>query len=143
MNRRELLRTMAGGAMAGRLARAAKLTRANLCFITDEVNRNLALALPFAAEFGIQQVELRNVDGVYCFRHDNDKLKQVRAQLREHGIRVALLSTPILKCSLPGSTLTAGAAREIKTAQKDFPVPEEQQFAQRSEERRVGKECRL
>ena len=130
MLRRDLFKTLAGGAAIARLARAAKLTRGNICFITDEVNRDLAAALPFAAEFGIRQVELRNVDGLYCFRHEPEKLKQIRARLKEYGIRVAILSTPILKCVLPGSQLSATAKREIKSAQNDLPIPDEQQAVQ-------------
>lgn len=130
MNRRDLLRSFAGAAAAARLARAARITRGNVCFITDEVSRDLTVALQFAAEFGIRQVELRNVDGVYCFRHDNEKLKQIHAQLKEHGVRLAILDTPVLKCVLPGSKLSAGAPKSIQDAQKDFPVPDDQQFAQ-------------
>jgi L-ribulose-5-phosphate 3-epimerase len=121
---------MASGAAATTLARGARLTRGNVCFITDEVSRDLGVALKFASEFGVKQVELRAVDNMYCFRHDPEKLKQIHAQLREHGIRVAILSTPVLKCVLPGSTLTTGSAREVQAAQKDFPVPVEEQFAQ-------------
>lgn len=124
---------MAGGVARSRVARAARLTRANTCFITDEVSRDLAIALKFAAEYGIRQVELRNVDGRYCFRHEPEKLKQVRARLDEYGVRVAILATPILKCVLPGSNLTAAAQKEIQLAQKDFPVPENQQFGQQME----------
>lgn len=127
MRRRDLLLTLAATALP---LRAAKLARSNLCFITDEVSRDLRVALRFAAEYGIRQAELRNVDGKYCFRHDAAKLKEVRALLDEHGVRVALLSTPILKCVLPSSELTEGAKREIQLAQQDFPVPVPDQFAQ-------------
>jgi hypothetical protein len=48
-----------GTAAAARAA--SRLTRANLCFITDEVSRNLRTALQFAAEYGIRQVKLRSV----------------------------------------------------------------------------------
>jgi sugar phosphate isomerase/epimerase len=130
MLRRDLLRTVAGGAVAARLANAARLTRANVCFITDEVDRNLAGALPFAKEFGIRQVELRHADGRYCFTHEPEKLQQIHALLNEHGIRVAILSTPILKCTLPGFPPTPEAAGALKAAHRDFPIPEEQQVSQ-------------
>lgn len=130
MLRRDLFRTLASGAALARLACAARLTRANVCFITDEVNRDLATALQFAKEFGVRQVELRNVDGKYCFRHDPAKLKEIHALLQEHGVKVAVLSTPILKCILPGSTLKPGVEKQIKAAQKDLPVPDEVQVAQ-------------
>lgn len=131
MRRRDFLKT-AGAAIlpAGPLAAAARLTRANVCFITDEVNRNLRPALQFAAEYGIRLVELRNVDGRYCFRHDRQKLREIRATLAEYGVKAAMLSTPVLKCALPAGELTPFAAEEIQKAQKDFPVPVEEQFAQ-------------
>ncbi len=133
MHRRDLFRTLAGGLALARMARAAKITRANVCFLTDEVNRTLASALPFAAEFGVKRVELRNVDGKYCFRHDPAKLKEIHSLLNEYGVRVAVLSTPILKCVLSGSTLAAISAREIKAAQNDLPIPDEQQSVQQME----------
>src|SRR5215831_7142817 len=98
MHRRDLLRMVAGGAAVARLALAARLGRDNVCFITDEVSRDLTVALKFAAEFGVKKVELRHVDSLYCFRHEPARLKEIHAQLQEHGIRVAILSTPVLKC---------------------------------------------
>jgi sugar phosphate isomerase/epimerase len=133
MNRRDLLRNFAGAGIAARLARAARLTRDNVCFITDEVSRDLSVALQFAAEFGVRQVEFRNVYGMYCFRHDNEKLKQIHAQLKEHGVRLAILDTPVLKCVLPGSQLLKSVEKPIQDAQKDLPVPVEEQFAQQAE----------
>jgi len=135
MNRRRFLQSLGAGA-AGAVrpaAAAARLTRANLCFITDEVSRNLHTALQFAAEYGVRQVELRNVDDKYCFRHDTEKLKQIHGLLKEYGVRVAVLSTPVLKCVLPGSVLKDGVRREVALAQQDFPVPAEEQFAQQME----------
>jgi sugar phosphate isomerase/epimerase len=125
-----MLKTLAAGAACLTPARAARLTRSNLCFITDEVSRDLRVALAFAADYGIRQVELRNVDGRYCFRHEPEKLRQIRDLLKERGVRVALLSTPVLKCVLPGSALAEGVQNEIQLAQKDFPVPVDDQFAQ-------------
>ncbi len=130
MHRRDMLLTLAGGAAAAlRAAQAVRITRANVCFITDEVSRDLGVALQFANEFGIGQVELRNVYDKYCFRHEPAKLKEIHAVLKQHGVRVAVLSTPILKAVLPGSRLTAEAAREVKAAQRDLPIPDEQQLA--------------
>jgi len=130
MRRRQFLGALGGAAVQPFPAAAARLTRANVCFITDEVDRDLRPALEFASELGIRQVELRSVDGQYCFRHDQRKLREVRALLRKHGIRVALLSTPALKCTLPGSELTPQARREVQAAQSTFPVPDERQFPQ-------------
>jgi sugar phosphate isomerase/epimerase len=129
MRRRELLQALAGSVVLTRLAQAAKLTRGNLCFITDEVSKDLPVALQFADEFGVRQVELRNVYDKYCFRHEPAKLKEIQALLKKHGVRVAVVDTPIYKVPLPGTKLDALAEREMKGAQKDMPVPDEQQRA--------------
>ncbi len=130
MRRREFLGSLA---VAGFAAAASRLGRDNVCFITDEVSRDLRVALRFAAEFGVRQGEIRNVDGKYCFRHEPQKLREIRGLLREHGVRLAVLSTPVLKCVLPGSRLTPGAIKEIQLAQGDFPVAPEEQFARQME----------
>ena len=134
MRRREFCRTLGAAAAGASLARASsRITRANLCFITDEVSRNLRTALQFASEYGIRQVELRSVYEQYCFRHDPERLTQIHALLKEYGVRVAVLSTPILKCVLPGARLTASAQRESRAAQSTFPVPDAEQFARQME----------
>ena len=136
MHRRDFLRTVGGSAAvlcSAGSARAARLTRANLCLITDEVSRNLRPALQFAAEYGVWQVELRNVDGKYCFTHEPAKLKEIRGVLKEYGISVAVLSTPVLKCVLPDSNVTAAARKEVELAFKDFPVPTAEQFPRQME----------
>ncbi len=134
MRRREFCRTLAAGTAAAALAPASsRITRASLCFITDEVSRNLRTALQFASEYGVRQVELRSVYEQYCFRHDARRLKEIHSLLKEYGVRVAVLSTPILKCMLPGAPLTAAAQRESRAAQSTFPVPAEEQFARQME----------
>ncbi|MBI3664835.1 MAG: sugar phosphate isomerase/epimerase [Acidobacteria bacterium] len=135
MLRRDFLQTLGGATalVSAGSVEAARLTRANVCFITDEVSRNLRPALQFAAEYGIRQVELRNADGKYCFTHEPAKLKEIRGVLKEYGIRVAILSTPVLKCALPSSNVTAAARKEVQLALKDFPVPTGEQYPRQRE----------
>ena len=131
MRRRDFcLTTLAASSLA---TASTRLTRANICFITDEVSRNLRTALQFAAEYGIRQVELRNVYDKYCFRHDPDTLRQIHALLQEYGVRVAILSTPVLKCILPGSRLSALAQKESAGARTTFPIPDNEQFPRQLE----------
>lgn len=130
MRRRDFCLTLAAAPLA---AAGTRLSRANLCFITDEVSRNLRTALQFASEYGIRQVELRNVYGKYCLLHDAETLRQIHALLKEYGVRVAILSTPILKCILPGARLTALAQRESTGARSTFPIPDDQQFPRQME----------
>jgi len=131
MRRRDFCAALAAAALPTRAATA--LTRANLCFITDEVSRNLRTALQFAAEYGVRQVELRNVYDKYCFLHDAQTLREIRDLLREYGVRVACLATPVLKCILPGSRLTARAKKEVVEARSTFPIPDEEQFGRQAE----------
>lgn len=131
MRRRDFCLTLAAASPLA--AATTRLTRANLCFITDEVSRNLRTALQFASEYGIRRVELRNVYDKYCFRHDTATLRQIHALLREYGVRVAILSTPVLKCILPSSRLSALAQKESAAARSTFPIPDNEQFPRQLE----------
>ncbi len=136
MQRRTFFRKLAphgvaaAALMAGSASRAeaAKLGRGNVCFITDEYDRDLDKALAFGREFGVRQVEIRNVDGKYCLLHDAPKLREIRGKLDAAGTRVALLSTPILKCIAPGFQVSPEAENEISLAAPGFPIPNAEQF---------------
>jgi len=107
---------------------AARLDLGNVCFITDEYSPNLDEALAFGREFGVRQVEIRAVDGKYCFMHDAAKLREIRGKLDDAGMRVALLSTPIMKCVAPGFNVSPEAEGEITLAHPGFPIPRAEQF---------------
>jgi sugar phosphate isomerase/epimerase len=136
MQRRTFFRQLASHSVAaGALvtgsasrAEAAKLGLGNVCFITDEYSRNLDEALAFGREFGVRQAEIRNVDGKYCFLHDAAKLREIRSKLDAADTRVAILSTPIMKCIAPGFEVSAEAEREIALAAPGFPIPNDEQF---------------
>jgi len=143
MNRRQMLQALGASAAlfgcgetsapekqekAADSASGARLTRDNVCFLTDEVNADLDIAIAFAKEFAIPQVEIRSLDGKYGFLHEAAKLKEYRAKLDDAGLRLAALSTPLMKCLAPGVEVASWVNREIKLSEPGFPIPHDQQF---------------
>jgi L-ribulose-5-phosphate 3-epimerase len=139
--RRRLLQTASAAALLSRCGDPSpqetaktedsgpRLTADRLCFFTDEVSQNLDEAIAFAKEFGIGNVEIRNVDNKYAFLDEPAKLKEIRAKLDDNGLRLAILATPIMKCMVPGYEVSPEIMREIDMAEESFPIPREQQFA--------------
>jgi len=144
MNRREMLQALgAGAALSGcgqspapgghesdseANAAGPRLTRANVAFITDEVSPDLDVAIAFAKEFGITQVEIRALDDRYGFLHEAPKLKEYRQKLDDAGLKLAALSTPVMKCLAPGVEVPDWVKEEIKLSEPGFPIPHGQQF---------------
>jgi len=100
----------------------------NVCFITDEYSQNLEEAIGFAKEFGVTQVEVRGAYDKYCFLHETERLKEIHGKLKDAGLRVALLDTPILKCIAPGFEPAEHVLDDIAAADPGFPIPHEEQF---------------
>lgn len=122
---------MTGAGLKGEPAangETARLDLGNVCFITDEFSHNLDEALAFGREFGVRQVEIRAIDKKYCFLHEAAKLREIRGKLDDAGVRVALLSTPIMKCVAPGFKVAPDAEGEIALAHPGFPIPRAEQF---------------
>jgi L-ribulose-5-phosphate 3-epimerase len=112
---------------------APKLGTDRLCFFTDEVSQNLDEAIAFAKEFGVGNVEIRDIDKTYAFMDEPAKLKEIRAKLDDNGLRVAILATPIMKCMAPGFEVAPAIKEEIDAAEGSFPIPREQQFGRSAE----------
>ena len=138
MNRRQFLQTLSTGTLlagcggkqepAPAAKEAGHLGLENVCFITDEYSKNIDEAIAFAREFGVTQVEIRNVDDKYCFLHEPRKLEEIYGKLKDAGLRVAMLDTPVLKCIVPGFTPTEDVQDDIAGADHGFPIPREEQF---------------
>ncbi|MFN7016667.1 MAG: sugar phosphate isomerase/epimerase family protein [Fimbriimonadales bacterium] len=75
-----------------------------LSVITDEVADDLRTALQVACEFGIDAVELRTAWGVNLAQADDEILRRAKALLREFGLRVCSIATPVYKTDLFGAT---------------------------------------
>lgn len=149
MNRRQILHALGGSlallrcggsstpesesTAAGSAASGPRLTRTNVCFITDEVNSDLDAAIAFAKEFSIPQVEIRSLDNKYGFLHETPKLKEYHKKIDDAGLNVAALSTPLMKCLAPGVEVAPWVHREIKLSEPGFPIPHEEQFGRTGE----------
>jgi L-ribulose-5-phosphate 3-epimerase len=72
-----------------------------LAVISDEISPDLAPALRVCEDLGIEQVELRVVDGRQLVEHDDASVRAVAATLRQGGFRCPVVDTPFLKDPVP------------------------------------------
>lgn len=70
--------------------------------ITDEFSPVLADAIPPMKEIGMTAAELRVVNGKNIMDLDESELEATRTQLRDAGLSVISIASPLLKCVLPG-----------------------------------------
>jgi sugar phosphate isomerase/epimerase len=88
-----------------------------LCVITDEISQNVAHALSVMVEYGCTEAELRNVYNTYIVDADNDLLQRVENDLKQAGMTVPCIDTPLFKCDLPGvKTGNGGAVGPVHNA---------------------------
>lgn len=122
LHRRQWLALLAGAAVT-RASAAIGFDRISL--LTDEIATTAEDAISFCRQYGVRWVELRSVPGrgdVYAYMAEPE-LRALAKQLREAGLRVSFLNTPLLKFGLPG---TEPARRRNET-------PEQREARQRRE----------
>lgn len=106
MLRRSFLPTAIGSALAGpALWGRHPIDLSRISLLTDEVGKSPAESIAFAKQYGIQWVELRGVPGkgtTYAFLPESD-LRDLAKQLKDAGLRVSFLNTPMLKFAMPGT----------------------------------------
>lgn len=128
LRRRQFLAALAGAAAAG-AGEPIGLDRISV--LTDEVATSPDEAIAFCRHYGIRWVELRGVPGrggTYAYMEEPE-LRTVAQQLREAGLRVSFLNTPLLKFGLPG---TEPARRRTETPeQRDARQKREQALFER------------
>jgi sugar phosphate isomerase/epimerase len=73
-----------------------------LSVITDEIDADMERALQVAREFPIEQVELRSLWGVNIAEADDETLTRAQQQLREAGLGVCSIASPVFKADLFG-----------------------------------------
>ncbi len=73
-----------------------------ISLITDEVSPVLADALRMANEQGLTTVDVRSVGGVNFMSLDEARQKAVAGEIRDAGLTVGTLATPLLKWPAPG-----------------------------------------
>jgi sugar phosphate isomerase/epimerase len=87
------------------LATEPRLDRGRISFISDEAAASPAEAIAFAKKYGLRWMELRDVPGGggHYMRQPDEVLKETAKQLRDNGIRVSFLNSPMFKITLPGT----------------------------------------
>ncbi len=77
-----------------------------LCVITDETGPDLDTCLAFAAGEGLDAVEVRQVDGINPLSLTSAQLADAARRIRDAGLAVAGVATPLLKWPAPGRTVS-------------------------------------
>jgi hypothetical protein len=75
-----------------------------ICVITDEVSLSLDEGLAFAREERIGTVDLRVIDGRNVLALSRGELGEAARRVRDAGLSVSCICTPLLKWSAPGKT---------------------------------------
>ncbi len=99
-------RTFLTWAAAAPFLRAAnRITIERISLLTDEAARSPQEAIDFARHYGLQWVEVRSAPGSRepYWSMDEARLRAVRREFDEAGLRVSFLNTSMLKYALPGA----------------------------------------
>ncbi|MEC0227373.1 sugar phosphate isomerase/epimerase family protein [Paenibacillus alba] len=84
-----------------------KLIVERLGVLTDEVSGHFEEALDWAIEQGLKHVEVRVINGHNVITLNDDQAKEVRRQVEARGLFISAMASPLFKCALDGSRLTA------------------------------------
>lgn len=129
-------RVFVGGALAAPFAMAGdRIGLDRISLLTDEIARSPEEAIAFCKKYGVRWVELRSVPGggaTYAFL-DEPRLMQTARQLKEAGLRVSFLNTPMLKFTMPG-TEPARRRNETPEQRQQREERERARFERRHEE---------
>ncbi len=109
LDRRALLRRLSCLPLASLAAYAANKA-VPLSITTDEVDEDLAVALPWVKRFGLERVEIRNLWGKYNTSQPTARIQEARGLLDQAGVKLAILDTGFFKVPLPDES-KEGAAK--------------------------------
>ncbi len=101
--RRQILAASACASL-GRRLQAIPLGQIKLGVTTDEIDEDLLTAIRFLRRFNISYAEMRSVWGKYNTEQPLDKIREARDLMKEHGVKLSMLSTPFFKIPLPADT---------------------------------------
>jgi L-ribulose-5-phosphate 3-epimerase len=85
-----------------------------LGIISDEISPDCRRACTLAAQWGLDFIELRTFNGRNLLQLGEEELQEIERALRESGLRVSGVSSPVFKASLDG------LARDVAA---DFALP--------------------
>jgi sugar phosphate isomerase/epimerase len=88
----------------GRLLEAIPLSQIRLGVTTDEIDEDLLTAIRFLRRFNLNYAEIRSVWGKYNTEQPLEKIHEARDLLKEHGVKLSMLSTGFFKIPLPAET---------------------------------------
>lgn len=131
LRRTFLLSSLAAPALyAGR-----RIDWSRLSLLTDEIAKSPSDSIAFCKQYGVKWVELRGVPGgggTYAFLEES-KVREAAKELKEAGLKVSFLNTPMLKFTMPG---TEAARRRTETPEQRAKREdrEKRQFDQRLED---------
>jgi sugar phosphate isomerase/epimerase len=97
-----------------------------LGIITDEVDFNLTRVLSeFYPKYGLKWAEVRelSLDGkrAYVYKDATDaRLRDIRKQLDDAGVKLSVLDTAVYKIALPGTTPLGMNARDLNPAAGEY-----------------------
>jgi L-ribulose-5-phosphate 3-epimerase len=77
-----------------------------LAVITDEITQDFARALEVAKEFGLDQVEIREMWNKNIMALDAKEIAEARRLLEQHKLRVSAIASPIFKVDWPGAPIS-------------------------------------
>lgn len=100
--RRHVLSLPAIAALSAR-SYGIPLSRVRLGVTTDEIDEDLLTAIKMLREFNLNYAEVRNLWGKYNTSQPVEKVREARAMLNEHGIKVSVLGTGFFKVPLPAA----------------------------------------
>ena len=82
--------------------------------ITDEIAPDPSAGIAFALEEGLDQVDVRSVSGINFLSLEPAHQQRVARQIRDAGLHVGCLATPLLKWPAPGQS-AADAGDQVRT----------------------------
>lgn len=129
-------RAFLGAALASPLAAGEpRITLDRISLLTDEIARSPSDAIAFCKQYGVRWVELRAVPGgggTYAQLGEPVLLHAAR-ELKDAGLRVSFLNTPMLKFTLPGSE-PARRRNETPEQRQQREAREKSRFERRHQE---------
>lgn len=87
-----------------------------LAVITDEISEDLAHALQVCTDLGIQDIELRSINGASIVDHSPESLQQIKSAIIDGGFSVCNIASPFLKTHIDEEHVPTGnvhSAREL------------------------------
>ena len=84
-----------------------------LCVLTDEISQDFKHALDVIADYGVKSVDLRKIWNKNIALFTNDELEELKSNLQERNLKVAVITGPIGKCLMPGARFATSKKKSL------------------------------